>query len=104
MEAVSISDDTTAETMREVFEKYNYVLDPHGAVGFRALADYLAENEGAGFFLETAHPIKFDSVEKIIGTFGETPESVKDLYEKPKQSIEMKADYEDLKGLLLERI
>ena len=104
MLSVSISDEITANTMREVFAKYNYVLDPHGAVGFRALSDYLAENDGAGFFLETAHPIKFDSVEKIIGTFGRTPESVKELYEKPKQSIEMKADYEELKSLLLNRI
>ncbi len=44
MLSVSISDEVTANTMREVFEKYNYVLDPHGAVGFRALADYLSEN------------------------------------------------------------
>lgn len=104
MESVSISDEITANTMREVFAKYNYVLDPHGAVGFRALADYLAENEGEGFFLETAHPIKFDSVEQIVGTFGETPESVKELFGKEKQSIEIKTNYEDLKDLLLSKI
>jgi threonine synthase len=104
MESVSISDETTAETMRGVFAKYKYVLDPHGAVGFRALSDYLSENGGAGFFLETAHPIKFDSVEQIVGTFGETPESVKELFEKDKQSIEIKVDYEDLKGLLLSKV
>ena len=34
VKAISVSDKTTAKTMREVFEKYNYVLDPHGAVGF----------------------------------------------------------------------
>lgn len=104
MESVSISDEQTAETMREVFKDYGYILDPHGAVGFRALADYLAKNEGEGFFLETAHPIKFDSVEEIIGTFGETPESVKELFDRDKQSIEMKSNYDDLKSLLLERI
>jgi threonine synthase len=104
MISVSVSDEVTAETMREVYQKYDYVLDPHGAVGFRALADYLAENDGAGFFLETAHPVKFDSVEKIVGTFGKIPESVRELAEKPKQSIEMKADYEELKEILLDKI
>lgn len=105
MESVSVSDEMTVETMREVYKKYNYVLDPHGAVGFRALADYLEKNpDDKGFFLETAHPVKFDSVEEIVGTFGEIPESVKELYEKPKQSIEMKADYEDLKDLLLSKV
>ncbi len=104
MEAVSISDDTTAETMREVFQKYEYVLDPHGAVGFYALEKYLEKNPvQKGFFLETAHPVKFDSVEKIVGTHGETPESVKDLFSRPKQSVEIEANYEDLKEILLQK-
>ncbi len=102
--AVSVSDEKTTETMREVFEKYNYVLDPHGAVGFRGLADYLTENNGEGFFLETAHPIKFDSVEKIIGTFGEIPDSVKKLMTAEKFFIQMDANYEDLKEILLAKI
>ncbi len=105
MESVSISDEITAETMREVYQKYDYVLDPHGAVGFYALEKYLEENpKKSGFFLETAHPIKFDSVEKILGTYGETPESVKDLFSRPKQSIEIDANYEDLREILLKKI
>ncbi len=105
MEAISVSDKTTAKTMREVFEKYKYVLDPHGAVGFYALEKYLEENpDEKGFFLETAHPIKFDSVEKIIGTHGETPESVKQLFSRPKHSVEMKVNYKDLKEFLTSRI
>jgi threonine synthase len=105
MEAVSVSDEITMETMREVYQKYGYVLDPHGAVGFYALSRYLEKNPGKqGFFLETAHPIKFDSVEKIVGTYGETPETVKDLFSRPKHSVEIEANYEDLKKILLERI
>jgi threonine synthase len=105
MEAVSVSDEQTIETMRAIYEKYGYVLDPHGAVGFYALEKYLQENpDEKGFFLETAHPVKFDSVEKIIGTFGETPESVKELFSRPKQSVEIEADYEQLKGILMEKI
>ncbi|HLM61898.1 MAG TPA: hypothetical protein VK308_13920, partial [Pyrinomonadaceae bacterium] len=104
LEATSVSDETTIQTMREVFEKYNYILDPHGAVGFYALQKYLERNPTQkGFFLETAHPVKFDSVETIIGTYGAIPESVKDLYSRPKQSVEMEVDYEDLKEILLKR-
>jgi threonine synthase len=104
MEAVSVSDETTAETMRRVYEKYGYVLDPHGAVGFYAFEKYLENNpEQKGFFLETAHPVKFDSVEKIIGASVEMPESVKDLLSRPKQSIEIEADYGDLKEILIKK-
>ncbi len=105
MEAISVSDETTVNTMREVLEKYNYVLDPHGAVGFYALEKYLEKKpHQKGFFLETAHPIKFDSVEKIIGTHGEMPESVKDLFSRPKYNVEIEVNYEDLKEVLLEKI
>lgn len=105
LEAVSVSDETTAATMREVYEKYGYVLDPHGAVGFYALREYLERNpDKQGFFLETAHPIKFDSVEKIVGTYGETPASVKELFEKEKHATEIETDYDDLREILLEKI
>ncbi|MFN0280060.1 MAG: threonine synthase [Pyrinomonadaceae bacterium] len=105
LEAVSISDKTTAATMREVYDNHGYILDPHGAVGYRALVDYMAiENDSQGLFLETAHPVKFDSVREIIGTQGEIPKSVESLFSKEKQSIEMEANYYDLKALLLGKI
>jgi len=105
MKAVSVSDETTARTMREVFKQYRYVLDPHGAVGFYALEKYLGENpDEKGFFLETAHPIKFDSVEKIIGTHGEPPDSVKRLFSRQKHAVEMDINYDDLKEILLGKI
>lgn len=105
MEAASISDEETCETMREVYKTYGYILDPHGAVGFCALQKYLKENPNQkGFFLETAHPVKFDSVEKIIGTRARMPEAVRDLFSRPKQSVEIEANYEDLKEILLKKV
>ncbi len=105
LESVSISDENTAATMRNVYKKYDYILDPHGAVGYRALADHLAQEPNQkGIFLETAHPVKFDSVREIIGTQGKVPESVDSLFSKEKQSIEMDVKYEDLKDLLVSKI
>ena len=105
LEAVSISDETTASTMLDVYRNSGYILDPHGAVGYRALSDHLEHHpDRKGIFLETAHPVKFDSVSAIIGTQGEIPASVEALFSKRKQSIEMEARYEDLKDLLLSKI
>ena len=102
MNSVSVSDEQTIETMREVYEKYDYILDPHGAVGFYALQKFLDRNPNEkGYFLETAHPVKFDSVKEIVGTSGEMPESVKDLFSKKKHSIEIEANYKDLKEFIL---
>ena len=105
VEAVSVSDEITAETMREVYEKYDYVLDPHGAVGFYALEKYLEKNpDKKGIFLETAHPVKFDSVEKIVGSYGEMPESVKELFSRQKQSVEISVNYDELKEIIIRKI
>jgi threonine synthase len=69
------------------------------------LSEYLKANPNQkGIFLETAHPIKFDSVEQIIGTYGTVPEAVKDLLSRPKQSVEIEANYENLREILLKKI
>ncbi len=105
LESVSISDETTAETMRQVYAQSNYILDPHGAVGFRALEGYLNQHDGAnGIVLETAHPVKFDSVTEILGTQGDVPSGVADLFSKEKVSIEMGNDYGRLKEILVSKI
>ena len=105
LESVSVTDETTATTMREVYSQCNYILDPHGAVGYKALADYLEQHpESKGIVLETAHPVKFDSVNEIIGTQGEIPASVESLMSRRKQSIEVDNDYAQVKDILLSKI
>lgn len=102
LEAESVSDEATMQTIREVYKDFGYTLDPHGAVGYRVLADYLENHPTEkGFFLETAHPVKFDAVGKIIGKRIETPASVSNLFDREKSVIEMKADYGKLKEFLL---
>ncbi|MEI6184625.1 MAG: threonine synthase [Bacteroidota bacterium] len=103
--AYSISDAITSLTIREVYNDFNYLLDPHGAVAYYALHNYLQTHEGdKGFFLETAHPVKFpDVVEKETGTKLAIPDQVQYLVEQPKQSILMEAKYEDLKEWLINK-
>ena len=103
--AVSVSDTLTEETMKEVFDNTGYVLDPHGAVGYRALADSLSSSlTGRGVFLETAHPVKFDSVETIIGDYKVGSEFTAKLNYGEKKSIEIDPDYNELREILLNLI
>lgn len=103
LSSYSISDNETVETIKRVYENYNYLLDPHGAVGYLSLERYLKDNPGdKGVFLETAHPVKFpDAVEKIISKPIDIPASVKNIMNKQKKSVLMKADYNNLKEYLL---
>ena len=105
LSAVSVTDEEMIATMRRVHDETGYLLDPHGAVGYRALADHLAAHpDRSGIFLETAHPVKFDSVREILGTFGEMPESVRELEGRSKESIEVAADYAAVKEIILSKL
>ncbi len=122
--SVSITDDETKATMKRVFDEYNYVLDPHGAIGYLALERYL-NNEGEttqnthsgspaffkggslaseqkGIFLETAHPVKFyDVVEPVLNQPIPLPEAVQQIIDLPKQSLKMEASFTQLKEYLM---
>ena len=99
----SISDEETRSVVKEVYLNTNYLLDPHGAVGFLALKKYLQHHpHRKGIFLETAHPVKFyDVVEPIIQQPVPMPDAIKDLLKKKKQSIKMEFNYDAFKDYLL---
>ncbi|HMI61076.1 MAG TPA: threonine synthase [Puia sp.] len=105
----SITDKETRDTIRKLYTHFHYLPDPHGAVGYRALDNYLTAHPAsssspglAGIFLETAHPVKFyDTVEPVIGEKIPLPPSVAALLQRPKHSKKIKANYADLKDFLL---
>ena len=95
------NDTQIAETMRMCYKTTGYVLDPHGACGYQALADSLQENE-IGVFCETAHPAKFkDTVDNILNTDIDIPERLQNFMKGQKQSIEMSKDFADFKAYLM---
>jgi len=98
---VSYTDEQIAETLKSCFAATNYLLDPHGAVGYGALQEKLESNE-TGIFMETAHPAKFlETVEKIIGSKVEIPEKLQEFMKGTKQSLELSKDFESFKKYLL---
>jgi threonine synthase len=87
-----------------VYKNYHYLLDPHGAVGFRALDQYLQSYpDQKGIVLETAHPVKFyDAVEPVIGQSVPIPATIQHQLTLEKNSIKMEANSESLKSFLLQ--
>ncbi|MEL0456316.1 threonine synthase [Flavobacteriaceae bacterium SZ-1-7] len=98
----SFTDNETKEAMLEIYNNYNYVADPHGAVGYLGCKEYLKENPNAHcVFLETAHPTKFlDVVEEVINEKQPLPEQIQSVMGKDKEAVVI-STYEDLKGFLL---
>ncbi|MBR4119677.1 MAG: threonine synthase [Bacteroidales bacterium] len=100
---VSYNDEEIRQTVKEAYTRTGYLLDPHGACGYRALCEKLIDGE-VGFFLETAHPAKFlNTVEEVIGEQVAIPERLQAFMRGTKESIMMKPNFADFKEFLLSR-
>ena len=100
--ATSVSDDETEATMKRAYANSNYILDPHGAVGYKALEDHIAKHLGSrGIFLATAHPVKFESVARILGDYGSVPDSIKELDSRTNLARQIGNDYHAVREVLL---
>jgi threonine synthase len=100
----SFSDGSTIEGIKELYKEYNYIADPHGAIGFLAAKEYQQKHPDTHcVFLETAHPSKFlETVEKAIQTKVELPSQIKAVIDKEKKSIQI-STYDELKSILLNK-
>lgn len=99
-------DVDTAKAMKKVMEETGYILDPHGAVGYLGLRNFLKMNPSdfVGIFLETAHPGKFKSVvDKVLGIDLELPSRLAQFLKGEKKSEELQNDFTAFKAFLLKQ-
>lgn len=97
---VRYSDEQIRDIMSKTFAEQGYLLDPHGACGYGALADGLKDGE-VGMFLETAHPAKFlETVEGVISQKVEIPSKLAEFMKGTKSTVAMTGEYEDLRRFL----
>ena len=95
------TDEQIRETVKTTYQQTGYLLDPHGACGFRALKEGLKEGE-VGIFLETAHPAKFlETVEDIIADKVTIPAKLQEFMKGEKQSLPLSKEFADFKAYLL---
>ncbi|ASQ89739.1 threonine synthase [Prosthecochloris sp. GSB1] len=100
----AVSDAQTLETIRSVYDRFGYIMDPHTAVGYAGLEAFRASNpeiDGPGVVLSTAHPAKFiESIKKALGMDITIPDRLQDVLDRQKISIEIGSDYRDLETFL----
>ncbi|MBD3384771.1 threonine synthase [candidate division KSB1 bacterium] len=104
IQSTSIDDERTLDTIKKMYQRYEYICDPHTAVGMAAAFDYLAatRDNPEMIVVATAHPGKFCSVvEQAIEANCPMPQSLRRLLTIAKRSVKIKNDYEHLKSILL---
>lgn len=97
------SDEMIRDTMKKCYDETGYVLDPHGACGYKALEDSLQTGE-IGVFCETAHPAKFkETVDKTLSIDIDIPARLQAFMTGEKNTVSMKNNFNDFKQLLLNK-
>jgi threonine synthase len=98
------ADDEVRATIRRVYEKRGYLLDPHSAIAYLGLTrSGLDLRATPGIFLATAHPAKFhEVVESIIGGPIEKPAPLAEALSRPRHIMRIEASLDALKERLFE--
>jgi threonine synthase len=106
--ALSVSDDQTVETIRECHRKYGFLLEPHGAVAWHGLREYLRaqpisnEHDNYCVSIETAHPGKFrEELEKILGFSVSIPDSLAKVEALNEEYLSLENDFEEFKNYMI---
>jgi threonine synthase len=99
----AVTDEQTETTIRDIYERHGYTIDPHGAVGYLALRAYRETHpDTLGVILGTAHPSKFKpDVERILGRHISVPPRLAQLADKNKVARKMNVAYSPFKKWLL---
>jgi threonine synthase len=88
-------DGEVRATIRAVYEKRGYLLDPHSAIA------YLGLKGQEGIFLATAHPAKFaEVVEPIIGRTIPKPQPLLDALATKRKILEIDATLDAVNKVL----
>ncbi len=98
----SYNDNQTKKIIKKTYKDLNYIIDPHGAIGYMGLKDFLKSKKKLnGVFLETAHPIKFaETIESTLKIKIKIPKNISSL---KKSLIPISiSSYDELKSYLLE--
>lgn len=97
----SLTDNETLEVLKKCHSENDYILDPHGAIGYDALVKGLGKKE-TGIFVETAHYSKFlKTVNQALGKELPLPDFVSDLMSKEKVATKIPGTFAALKEELL---
>ena len=101
--SISISDKETIKTIKEIYEKNEIIVEPHGAVGIAALNKYFEKNKKiSSICLETADPAKFpEIIEKELNIKIKVPETLRKINKREGKPVYLLNSYEKVKDYLV---
>jgi threonine synthase len=104
--STSINDTRTVAGVRDFWNKFQLLLEPHGAVAWQGFLDWNAVDplgNSPAAIVETANPAKFpDEVEKVVGWPPDVPDAMLAALKLPEDYDRLGADYAKFREYLLQ--
>ncbi len=101
----SINDERTVAGIRDFWNQFQLLLEPHGAVAWQGLLDWTAQEplgNTPAVIVETANPAKFPvEVQKVVGWEPDVPTNMLASLKLPEDFDRMGADYDRFKQYLI---
>lgn len=105
--SASVSDERTVAGIRDFWNQFQLLLEPHGAVAWQGFQDWTAQEplgNTPAVIVETANPAKFPvEVEKVVGWEPDVPANMLASLRLPEDYDHMDGDYEKFKSYLKTR-
>ena len=105
--STSVNDERTVAGIRDFWNQFQLLLEPHGAVAWQGLLDWTAQEplgNTPAVIVETANPAKFPvEVQKVVGWEPDVPANMLASLKLPEDFDRMGADYDRFKQYLIAR-
>ena len=103
--STAISNETTIETIKLFYQKYNYLADPHTATGLSVLNDTVEHSDHSFISLACAHPAKFgDAIKIATGKELNLPKEIENIFDKDEKMTILPNSSNIIKSLILKKI
>ena len=103
----SVSDDRTRAALKNFWDKYQMLLEPHGAVAWQGFLDWQAVEplgDAPAVIIETANPAKFpEEIHKMMTWSPDIPPKMEAALKLPEDFDRMDADYDKFKAYLIQK-
>jgi threonine synthase len=98
-----MSEQETLDVIKNIYEKFNMVLDPHTAIGYGAFDKH--DLKGNNIVLATAHPCKFpDAILKAINLKSDLPNELKFILDEKENYGIIENNLKEIKQYILGKI
>ena len=98
-----MSEQETLDVIKNIYEKFNMILDPHTAIGYGAFDKH--DLKGNNIVLATAHPCKFpDAILKAINLKSDLPDELKFILDEKENYGIIENNLKEIKQYILGKI